>query len=278
MSEAPPTLDEIRTLINQLDEKIHERLKARAKLMPLVSAAKAAAATDDTPAPVFRAGREAEVLRRLVERHGDSNFPIAALVRIWREMICGMSRMQNEIRVAVHRPEKGDSRIWDLARDHFGAASTYLPMRRARDVVTAVRDGRAEVGVAPAPGAEDDEEPWWPGVAVTSPETPRIVEKLPILADANARSGAVVITLPGPEPETPEVHYLAIEAADGARRDRVAEALATAGVAAGPLLAAPGAAGVFLAETSAGWPGEIDDPAIRDVVPVGGYHAPIQAS
>ena len=277
MSEAPPTLDEIRTLIDQLDRKIHKHLKARAKLMPLVSQAKAAVATDGAPAPVFRAGREAEVLRALVDRHEDSDFPKASLIRIWREMISGMSRMQQEIRVAVHRPEKSDGRIWDLARDHFGAGSTYLPMRRARDVVAAVRDGRAEVGVAPAPGAEDDEEPWWPGVAVTSPETPRIVQKLPVLVGPADRSGAVVITLPGPEPETPEVHYLAIEAADGARRDKVAEALATAGVVAGPLLASPSAANVYLAEATAGWDGAVDDPAIRHVVPVGGYPAPILA-
>lgn len=277
MSEAtPPTLDALRREIDKIDGKIHALLRARAEVVTHVARAKAEAATDHTPPPAFRAAREAEVLRTLAERH-DGPFPVQSLVRIWREIISGMTRIQQEVTVAAHRPDGGDGAGWDAARDHFGLGMNYLPMRRARDVIVAVRDRQAMVGVLPAPGAEDGEEPWWPGVASSSSDLPRIVLKLPILAptDGPARRPYVAVTLPGPEPEAADVEYLAVEAAQGVSRDRAAAALADAGVTSAPLLSAPGAQGLYLAEAPAGQADGLKHPAIRHITPIGGYPAPI---
>ncbi len=278
MSEAtPPTLDALRQEIDKIDGKIHALLRARAEVVTHVAKAKAASASaSDGPAPAFRAAREADVLRALAGRH-DGPFPVPSLVRIWREIISGNTRIQQHVTVAVHRPDKGDGAGWDMARDHFGLGMSYLPMRRARDVVVAVRDGQAGIGVLPAPGAEDGEDPWWPSLAADTDTLPRIVLKLPVLRSSQAPAARphVALILPGPEAEAADSHYLAIEAAQGVARDRVAAALAEAGIRAEPLLSSPAAAGLYLAEVTSGWTGAIKNPAIRHVTPIGGYPAPI---
>lgn len=274
---ASPSLADLRAEIDKIDVKVHELLRLRAQVVTHVAKAKAAAqaaAGEADPPPAFRAAREAEVLRELADRH-DGPFPLTSLVRIWREIISGMTRIQQDVVVAAHRPEKGDGAGWDAARDHFGLGMTYLPMRRARDVVAAVRDRRANVGVLPAPGEEDGEEPWWPALAADSEDLPRIVVKLPFLRPANSGASQVAIALPGPEPEAHEAVYLALEAAEGASRERVAAALAEAGVAAGPLLRPGGAEPLYLAEALSGWPARLSEAAVSHVVEIGGYPIPI---
>lgn len=276
MPEAnPPSLDELRREIDRIDGELHALLRARAQVVTQVAAAKAATA-GDAPAPAFRPGREADVLRALAERH-DGPFRLQSLVRIWREIISGMTQIQQDIAVAVYRPEKGDGAGWDMARDHFGLGMRFLPMRRARDVVAAVRDGRAGIGVLPAPGDEDGEEPWWPSLAIDSSDLPRIALKLPFLrsADAPAPREHAVIALPGPEPEGTDVDYLAVEAVEGATRERVLEALAAAGVEVASLSAAA-AGGLYLAEGKGG-DAKAADGVIRHITPVGGYPIPLAA-
>lgn len=271
----PPSLTDLRVEIDRIDREIHALLKARADVVTQVAAAKAAAASAGAPAPAFRPGREADVLRALAARHSGP-FALPSLVRIWREIMSGMTQMQQQIVVAVHRPERGDGAGWDAARDHFGLGMTYKPFRRARDVVAAVRDGAAGIGVAPAPGDEDGEEPWWPALAADSSDLPRIVLKFPILGRPAAGGRAhVALALPGPEPEAVDAAYLAVEAAAGTTRDRLAAALAAAGLSAGPPIAAPDTPCLYLVEAACGWPAAVHDAAIRHITPVGGYPAPI---
>lgn len=273
MSKAtPPTLDALREEIDKIDAKLHALLRARAEVVGHVAAAKAA--SDGAKAPAFRAAREADVLRRLIDRH-DGRFPLPSLVRIWREIISGNTQIQQDIVVAAYRPEKGDSVGWDMARDHFGLGMQYLPVKRARDVVVAVRDGQATVGVLPAPGAEDGEEPWWPALAADSETLPRIVLKLPILAARPGVASHVALALPGPEPEAHHSHYLAIEAAAGISRERVADILKDAGVETASLRSAASSPGVYLAETTSDWTAAARDSGIRHITPIGGYPAPI---
>lgn len=277
MSDAsPPSLPQLRQEIDRIDGEIHALLKERAQVVTDVARAKAATAGSGPPALAFRPGREASMLRALSAAHSGP-FPVRSLVRIWREIISGMTQIQQDLTVAAHRPDSGDSAGWDAARDHFGMGMAYQAHRRARDVVVAVRDRRAHIGVVPAPGSEDDDEPWWPVLAADSDTIPRIVFKLPFLRPHSAEDGRayVALTLPGPEPEPMETFYLAVEAAPGVSRERAGKALADAGVATRPLLRAPGVDGLYLAEAESGWPAAAVDSAIKRVTVIGGYPVPI---
>ena len=111
MSSSPSDLANRRAEIDQYDREIHTLLQKRAKVVFGVMRAKAAATAAGEPTPPFRPGREAEVLRKLVAQH-DGDFPIPSLLRIWREIISGATRMQAVQQIAVLAE---DQNSWDLA-------------------------------------------------------------------------------------------------------------------------------------------------------------------
>ena len=79
---------------------------------------------------------------------------------MWRELLSATLRLQGPFAVAVFAPD-ASSGYWDLARDHFGSLMPATAHDTAGQVVRAVIDGQATVGVLPLP-REDDREPWWP--------------------------------------------------------------------------------------------------------------------
>jgi len=137
---------------------------------------------------IFRPGREALIIRRLVERHSGS-LPRATIVRMWRELLSATLRQQGPFAVAVFAPE-ASSGYWDLARDHFGSLMPATAHDKAGQVVRAVIDGAATVGVLPLP-REEDREPWWPFLVSKDEGQPRVIARLPFGALGNARGRAV---------------------------------------------------------------------------------------
>jgi chorismate mutase len=264
------TLDALRQEIDRIDGEIHKLLLARAEVVTNVAAAKANA-SDGSPAPAFRAAREAEVLRQLVARHRGP-LKLRSLVRIWREIMSGMTEIQQQIVVAVHVPETADKTGWDIARDHFGLGMRYLPLRSSREVVAAVNDGRAGIGVLSAPDAGSDGDPWWPLLAAVSEEMPKIVMKLPFLLSKESvtTNSKVAICMPGPEPEISDVAYVVIETVPGISREKVASTLRAAGIEPKVLHSDPKTS-FYLAEMETTSTDAVDRRVIKNIVSIGGY-------
>jgi chorismate mutase / prephenate dehydratase len=208
MSVGPPSLDSLRQEIDRIDETIHGLLMERTAVVERIGQAKQAAGINSGDG-FFRPGREAQVLRRLVQRHRGP-FPKRSIVRIWREIMAGQLRVQTRVPVAIHVDGRQGS-CWDMARDQFGVAATPLAMKSPVQVIRAVRDGRAIIGVVPMP--EDNvEEPWWPLLATNDSTRPHIVARLPFAPAMNAAaSGALVVARLIPEETGDDWSYLAIE-------------------------------------------------------------------
>src|SRR3546814_1493208 len=121
MPATAPTLDELRREIDRIDAAMHDLLMQRTAVVEEVGRTKAREmpAGDGARPQFFRPGREALVVRGLVERHR-GRYPVASLVRIWREIMTGQLRVQTDIEVAVYAPD-GRNAYWDMARDHYGA-------------------------------------------------------------------------------------------------------------------------------------------------------------
>ena len=80
MRATPSDLAELRHRLDEIDDKVHDLLIERAEIISMVAASKR-----DGRLAAFQPAREAEIIRRLVGRHrGD--FPVATLVRMWREI------------------------------------------------------------------------------------------------------------------------------------------------------------------------------------------------
>jgi chorismate mutase/prephenate dehydratase len=252
MSDGKTTLDGLREEIDGIDDAIHDLLMRRAALAEQIGQAKlagpppAAASAPvanregpgvaqspavQQPAVYLRPGREALVLRRLVRRH-EGSFPVQSLVRLWREIMSSLLRLQGPFSVAVLTGgEDTPPGLWDLARDYYGATTPMIACQGASQVMREVSEGRATVGVLPVP-EQGENAPWWPMLIGAGPDAPRVFARLPFYEPAVDRGalGAVAIARVAPEATGEDRSLLAIETAEDLSRTRLTSALSAAGL------------------------------------------------
>jgi chorismate mutase / prephenate dehydratase len=224
MAPTPASLDDLRARIDAIDQQLHDLIMQRAELMEGVAEAKRSGSL-----PMLRPGREAQVMRRLVARH-QGRFPVASLVRIWRELVCGALVIQGEFAVAVYAPEN-DGGYWDLARDHFCGGAPMTAHRSLGEVVRAVTEGRATVGVLPVPEEGADQESWWRFLAASDTANAHVVARLPFFGRGTGRGEgreAFVISRAQPEASGADRSLVVIET-DDVSRARLISTLAGAG-------------------------------------------------
>lgn len=276
-----PSLDDLRRRIDEIDDRLHDLLMERAEMVDAIGAAKRV-----DGAPVLRPGREAAILRRLMARHR-GRFPKAAVLRIWREVVAAHTALQGPFAVAVHIAP-GELGFWDLARDHWGSQCSMTPFGSVAQVIRAVTEGQATVGVLPMP-QDGESDPWWPQIASEDAATPRIVARLPFGPRGNARAepGDALAIAKLPIEETgADRSFLIIETRGDVSRTRLISALGQAGLPC-TLFAGHAPRSQALAEVE----GLVtkNDPrvsrllellgdAIAWVVPIGGYAAPLAAA
>jgi chorismate mutase len=96
----------------------------------------------------YRPGREASIVRRLLQRHTGA-LPPQTLVRLWRELLAGTTAMQGPFAIAVFDPDGGTG-FTQAAREHFGALT---PLRAYGSPAQAIAEspGSAAVAVLPMP-------------------------------------------------------------------------------------------------------------------------------
>lgn len=271
-------LGNLREEIDRIDDAIHDLVMERATVVARVAKAKNGAA--------LRPGREAAILRRLVERHGGA-FPKAAMVRIWREIMGASVGLQGPFALAVYVPE-ADPGYMDLARDHFGTVAEMVPNRSPREIVRAVAGDRVAAGVVPTP-VVDEEDPWWRSLIGAEEPAPRVIAKLPFAGIAGQGPEALALARAEPE-ETGEDRSLFVLDTDS----EISRAMLFSG------LAGVGLEPVFMdvrEERADGWqvlievdgfvgPGDarLDDLVSDDRLPIhrahrlGGYAVPFDAA
>jgi len=140
------TLLRLRREIDGLDRIILDALEARDRLVREVGAAK-------SKRRIFRAGREADLIRNLIRSSSLDPFTIEV---IWRQIIAASLNRQAPLTIAVTaRAEQ-----IEVARFRFGAAR-YKTSGAAADVLEAVATGDADLGVLP----HWTQSAWWQDLA-----------------------------------------------------------------------------------------------------------------
>jgi chorismate mutase/prephenate dehydratase len=181
MSDTPSDLEDLRRRIDGIDNRVQDLLIERMEVVARVAASKRNAGGVAAHQPA----REAEILRRLVSRnHG--GLPPVNLVRIWRELLAATTRAQGNFTIAVYAPPEAQG-FWDLARDHYGSHTQLLAYRTTGQVIQAVTEGQAAVGVLPMP-QEEERDPWWRHLLSTHDNAPHVIARLPFGSRGNARS------------------------------------------------------------------------------------------
>jgi chorismate mutase len=226
MTETSPDLEQLRRRIDEIDDRVHDLLIERMDVVSRVSAHK----RSNGSLPPHQPAREATIVRRLVARNHGA-LPPVTLVRIWRELLAAATRLQGSFTIAVYAP--GDAQgCWDLARDHYGSHTPILGFGSTAQVVRAVTEGQAAVGVLPMP-AEEDPDPWWPHLLSDNEEVPHVISRLPFGARGNARGDGADGLAIGHGAQLPTGHdrtFFATENAADISRGRIFTTLAGLGL------------------------------------------------
>ena len=144
---APPpaprgALAEIRGRIDAVDGEIQRLISERARVAQAVGLSKRAAGTAD----FYRPGREAEVLRQVIERN-DGPLSDEEMVRLFREIMSACLAQQEPLKVAFLGPEGTFTQ--QAVLKHFGHSVRALPLAGIDEVFREVEAGVADFGVVP---------------------------------------------------------------------------------------------------------------------------------
>src|SRR5499425_2703588 len=170
--QATPSLDDLRREIDRIDADMHALLIERGEIIDRLIAVKK---TEETGS-AFRPAREAEMMRRLVQRHHGS-LPLDTVESIWRVIISTFTYVQAPF--SLHADlSAGDALMRDTARFHFGFTVPFVPHMGAAGVVAAVSASKGDLGLVPAfdvasAGA------WWSALEFDA--APKIIARLPFV-------------------------------------------------------------------------------------------------
>jgi len=181
-----PSLAELRREIDRIDQAMHGLLMERGEIIDRLIAAKQTQETGSA----FRPAREAEMMRRLVERHRGI-LPLDTVESIWRVIISTFTYVQAPF--SIHADlSAGDAAMRDSARFHFGFTVPFIPHMGAASVVVAVSESKGDLGLVPASimagvGA------WWSALEFAS--APKIIARLPFVDRADHPAGMPVFVV-----------------------------------------------------------------------------------
>ncbi len=201
-----PSLADLRREIDRIDETMHALLMQRGEIIDRLISVK----QTQESGSAFRPAREAEMMRRLVDRH-KGILPLDTAESIWRVIIATFTYVQAPF--SIHADlSAGDAAMRDSARFHFGFTVPFVPHMGAASVVAAVSDSKGDLGLVPAfttAGAGA----WWSALELDT--APKIIARLPFV-DRNDHPAAVpvfVISRAAPDSMVKEVEVWSVRVA-----------------------------------------------------------------
>lgn len=205
MSEPSPSpaaaLDALRAEIDRIDAGMHKLLIERSGIIDELIAIKARQGGGSA----FRPGREAEMMRRIAERH-TGRLPLDTVESIWRVIIATFTHLQSPY--AVHADiAGGDAAMRDSARFHFGFTVPLHSHFGPDGVIRAVAAASGDLGLL---RAENPKSAWWRGLE--GAEAPKIIARLPFVERPDHPAGmpVYVIARPGAAAAAADVTFHAV--------------------------------------------------------------------
>jgi chorismate mutase len=184
-----PSLAELRVEIDRIDAAMHALLMERGEIIRTLIDIKARQGGGSA----FRPGREASMMRALVERH-HGVLPLDTVESIWRVIIATFTYVQAPYSVHVD-VSRGDAAIRDSARFHFGFTVPCVTHRSAPEVIAAVAASTGDLGMFAFEG-EARGGAWW--TRLEPAEAPKIIARLPFVERPDHPAGMPVFVISKP--------------------------------------------------------------------------------
>jgi chorismate mutase len=186
------SLASLRQEIDRLDEAMHGLLMQRGEIIDRLISVK----HTQESGSAFRPAREAEMMRRLVQRH-KGILPLDTAEGIWRVIISTFTYVQAPF--CVHADlSAGDATIRDSARFHFGFTVPFIGHVGAAGVVAAVAASKGDLGIVPAFDLAGSG-PWWSALELET--APKIIARLPFIEREDHPAGLPVFVISRAAPE-----------------------------------------------------------------------------
>jgi chorismate mutase len=201
-----PTLADLRQEIDRIDDGMHRLLMQRGEIIDRLIAVKRSEETGSA----FRPAREAEMMRRLMERHRGI-LPLDTAESIWRVIIATFTYVQAPF--SVHADlSAGEAVMRDSARFHFGFTVPFVPHVGAAGAVATVAESKGDLGLIPA-FAVAGIGPWW--TSLEFDDAPKIIARLPFVerADHPAALPVFVVSRAAPDAMVREVEVWSVRVA-----------------------------------------------------------------
>jgi chorismate mutase len=201
-----PSLADLRREIDRIDEAMHGLLMERGDIIDRLISVK----QTQESGSAFRPAREAEMMRRLVERH-KGILPLDTAESIWRVIIATFTYIQAPF--SVHADlSAGDAHVRDSARFHFGFTVPFIAHMGAASVVEAVSESKGDLGLVPA-FALAGAGAWWSALEFDT--APKIIARLPFVdrADHPAALPVFVVSRAAPDAMVHEVSMWSVRVA-----------------------------------------------------------------
>lgn len=186
----PPPLAELRAEIDRIDAAMHRLLMERGDIIDRLIKVKRTSESGSA----FRPAREAEIVRRLVERHRGI-LPLDTAESIWRVIIATFTYVQAPFRVHVDL-SAGEAAMRDSERFHFGFTVPIVGHMGAGGVVTEVAASKGDLGLVSATAGRNA---WWS--ALEAADAPKIIARLPFVERPDHPAGLPVFAIARPHPD-----------------------------------------------------------------------------
>jgi chorismate mutase len=216
---ADSSLAALRAEIDHIDETMHGLLMQRGDIIDRLIAAKQTQTQESGSA--FRPAREAEMMRRLVDRH-HGILPLDTAESIWRVIISTFTFVQSPFSIHADLTDN-PAAMRDSARFHFGFTVPFVAHIGAAGVVAAVSESRGDLGLVNAQGGGGA---WWTALEFDS--APKIIARLPFVDrdDHPAALPVFVVSRVAPEAMVHDVEVWSLRVSGwGAKAARAVAAL-----------------------------------------------------
>jgi len=185
---ATPSLADLRAEIDRIDAAMHALLMERGDIIGELIKVKRTAESGSA----FRPAREADMMRRLVERHRGI-LPLDTAESIWRVIIATFTYVQAPFRVHADM-SSGDAAMRDSERFHFGFTVPLVPHMGPAGVVAAVAASQGDLGLVPV-HAGAGTPAWWTAL---EGDAPKIIARLPFVERADHPAALPVFAIARP--------------------------------------------------------------------------------
>ncbi len=186
-------LEAIQRDVEGVDSQLLVLIAERLRLIDRIAALKAPA-----PGLPIRTGREVTLLRRLAAS-AIAPAERELVVELWRALIAASLRRQRVIDVVVGGGRGDPTRLFDIARRHFGARTRITHLGESQAALQRVVDSPdAVVAVTPWPAAPGVGA-WWPALSERRFHHLHVIAGLPLMGPSGEEPEAAVFAASPPD-------------------------------------------------------------------------------